>query len=85
MEGRAETPEQKREILDQLYLLWCQYPNWRLGQLICNAMELQRGKSVFAVFNIEDQALIESIMTMIRSHREELDGSRKSQSPREGT
>ena len=33
---RANTPEQKQEIIERLLALWLRYPELRLGQLICN-------------------------------------------------
>lgn len=35
--GRAHTPEQKRELLDRLYVAWLKKPQLRLGQLIFHA------------------------------------------------
>ncbi len=33
---RANTPEQKQEIMERLYKLWLEHPELRLGQLIGN-------------------------------------------------
>lgn len=33
---RANTPKQKREVVERLYALWSEYPELRLGQLIGN-------------------------------------------------
>jgi len=30
----AQTPEQKREIIERLYQIWIQHPQQRLGQLV---------------------------------------------------
>jgi hypothetical protein len=34
--GRAETPEQKRAIIEKLLQIWLMQPHSRLGQLIVN-------------------------------------------------
>lgn len=36
MNKRAITPEQKRQIIEQLYSIWLKNPQLRLGQLIWN-------------------------------------------------
>lgn len=33
---RANTPEEKQEIMERLYKLWLKHPELRLGQLIVN-------------------------------------------------
>ena len=33
---RAMTDEQKRVVIERLYLLWCTHPEVRLGQLLGN-------------------------------------------------
>ena len=33
---RATTHEQKRELIERLYTLWCAHPELRLGQLLGN-------------------------------------------------
>lgn len=33
-DNNAQTPEQKREIIERLYALWLQHPTLRLGELI---------------------------------------------------
>ena len=59
--GRAQTPEQKKAVLDKLYQAWCDCPELRLGQLVDNAMCLYRGASQPNLFNVEDTFLIEII------------------------
>ncbi len=39
MSKRAVTNEQKREIVEQLYTIWCRVPELRLGQMIYNYFE----------------------------------------------
>lgn len=36
--GRAETPKQKKALLDRLYRAWLLRPDERLGQLIVNSV-----------------------------------------------
>lgn len=36
---RANTKEQKKQVLDRLYKLWLRHPQLRLGQLIQNVFE----------------------------------------------
>ena len=58
--GRAQTPEQKKEVLDRLLQAWIDCPEMRLGQLVDNAMYINRDNKP-NLFNIEDMALIEII------------------------
>ena len=53
--GRAVTDEQKRLILDRLYIAWCNMPALRLGQLIKNVF----GDKDF--FYVEDDDFIEEV------------------------
>ena len=67
MKGRAVTPEQKRELLDRIYEVWCDKScsELRLGQLIGNATELGwcTGNRLFYV---EDSALIDELWQFAR-------------------
>jgi hypothetical protein len=61
--GRAETPEQKRAIVERLYAAWLARPHQRLGQLVDNAVHTQlrtRTKYVFQ-FDVEDETLVEAV------------------------
>lgn len=55
---RAETDKQKRQILDQIYILWTKDNNkfLRLGQLIGNII-----RDEGTLYNIEDYDLIEKL------------------------
>lgn len=53
MNKRAVTEEQKREIIERLYMVWLKEPEWRLSQLIWNTFQ---GSDFFYV---EDKAFIE--------------------------
>ena len=52
--NRANTPEQKQEIINRLHALWLQYPELRLGQLILNYFRAD-------FYYIEDFDLIEKL------------------------
>ena len=51
MNGRAITAEQKRAIIERLYVSWSLNPQLRLGQLLCNAVGSDD------IFYIEDEKL----------------------------
>lgn len=52
--GRAQTPEQKKQVLQRLYKIWLSYPHLRLGQLLHNVVD----GSGQALFYIEDEPLV---------------------------
>lgn len=58
--NRAETEQQKREIIERLFLAWCKVPEQRLGQLIDNShyFHLDEPKSLFST---EDYKLAELV------------------------
>lgn len=51
--GRALTPEQKREMVEQILRAWERVPDLRLGQLIDQAV---RGRG--DLFYVEDHVLV---------------------------
>lgn len=54
MKDRAQTPEQKRAVIEAVYAAWCASPDLRLGQLLMNALW-----NVSSVpFYVEDFALV---------------------------
>lgn len=53
--GRAETPEQKRRVMEQVLAYWLANPKLRLGQLLQDAVDV-RGQNLFYV---EDDKLVE--------------------------
>ena len=57
MNGRAETPEQKRAVVERILAAWEKSPTLRLGQLIENARYRVPGPKP-DLFNIEDEALV---------------------------
>lgn len=58
--GRAETTEQKREILARLAVLWERFPQLRLGQLIGNVYYSTDPGGCMLYF-AEDYKLIEEL------------------------
>ena len=52
MIGRAETPEQKRAVIERLYAAWLKVPTLRLGQFIYGST------NECDIFGMEDEALI---------------------------
>jgi hypothetical protein len=54
MEDRAETDDQKRNVMNRLLDVWCRNPELRLNQLISNATKRDS-------YNIEDFELLRQI------------------------
>lgn len=50
---RAHTPEQKWEVIERLYMLWVENPDYCLGQLIANIYK--------DPYNVEDFDLIDTL------------------------
>jgi hypothetical protein len=57
--GRAQTPQQKREVMEKLLAAWLKAPELRLGQLVDNAMYLCAGSRT--LFYVEDTFLVEIV------------------------
>lgn len=53
MKDRAQTPEQKREVIERIYAAWLAQPHLRLGQFIMNAVE--------DPYYVEDFALVKAL------------------------
>lgn len=60
---RAYTPEQKKEIINRLLVVWISLPDLRLGQLIANA-NLTKNEDK-DIFYIEDFELIEKMESFL--------------------
>jgi len=58
MQDRAFTPEQKKEVINRLYAAWVSSPHLRLGQLISNSINQQKGNDGTALYYVEDQVLV---------------------------
>jgi hypothetical protein len=61
IKGRAETPAEKKAIIQRLLSVWISQPNLRLGQLLIASIPLDRD-----LFYMEDDELIIHIEKMIR-------------------
>jgi hypothetical protein len=48
------------ELLEVLRELRQTYPDWRIGQLVCNVALWARGAEVSAVWDVEDSEFIET-------------------------
>lgn len=66
MKGRAETPEQKRAIIERLYAAWLSQPQQRLGQLVLNSIRFEVESPETALFYVEDDGLIERVEKFAR-------------------
>ena len=64
MGKRANTPEEKKEVIDRLYDAWLLVPELRLGQLL----ECVKPQNLDDLFNIEDFTLIEETEKFIKKH-----------------
>ncbi len=59
---RAETPEQKRAIVERILAVWEKNPELRLGQLILvNMNGLDDEHAARKLFYVEDEALAERL------------------------
>jgi hypothetical protein len=65
--GRAETEEEKKEVLDNLLKLWKETPSLRLIQLIINSISSnpKHQGNESAMYYIEDYELIKIIQQFI--------------------
>jgi hypothetical protein len=61
--GRALTDEQKREVLDRIYVAWVAMPHQRLGQLIVNSL----GDIDVEQYVAEDRQLAEAVERFVAS------------------
>lgn len=60
--GRAQTPEQKREVVERLLASWLAIPELRLGQLIVNAMQAAAPFYGADLFYVEDRKLLAQVV-----------------------
>lgn len=52
LDRRALTPEQKKQVMDEVLIAWLQKPELRLGQLLENA--LSKHETQLSLFYVED-------------------------------
>lgn len=55
--GRAQTPGEKRAVVERLYAAWLAAPELRLGQLITNALLPGSGSATAALYYATDTEL----------------------------
>lgn len=67
MTARAETPEQKRAVIERIYAAWCACPTLRLGQLLTDATT-NRATWHNSVFGIEDEHLAVCVEAFAKEH-----------------
>jgi hypothetical protein len=58
MNNRAETPEQKRDVIERIYAVWLLRPTERLGQMLVNCLPERCADDPFY---IEDFELCEAL------------------------
>ena len=75
VKGRAETPGQKRSVIETLYSVWCAMPELRLGQLLENA----KGHPDGDLFYVEDHDLAQLLLIFERTHRKTITGKQSKQ------
>lgn len=49
-------------VLEEVRRVWLTEPDWRLGQLVCNAARVHTG--IPDPFNLEDDKLVEALRAM---------------------
>lgn len=60
--NRAETYEEKKQVMEKLLGLWAKYPTLRFGQLITAALHDQHSTVNVDFFNMEDFILVEKVV-----------------------
>jgi len=65
-DGRAVTPEQKREVIERVYAAWLAAPQQRLGQFIKNAVGTLGPEFMFSV---EDDAIAAACERFVKTSR----------------
>ena len=60
--GRAETPEQKRAVMERVLKCWLRAPEQRLGQLLDNTVV---SAALGDLFSIEDDGLVSGVERLI--------------------
>ena len=55
-----------QEVFEALRAMRAQYPDWRMGQLVCNLATWARGAQPSAVWDVEDRELINTAREHLR-------------------
>lgn len=66
--GRANTSEQKRQIIERLHVIWEENPKMRLGQLLGNVLYSSSDPTGTRMYYTEDFALIEELEGFYEHH-----------------
>lgn len=64
IKGRANTPEEKKQVIDRLYYAWLSVPDLRLGQFL----ECAKPKNLDDLFYIEDNDLANHIEKFVEEN-----------------
>lgn len=75
IEGRANTPEEKRALMRRLYHAWMALPDLRLGQLLVGSTFTASSMPTSGLFYIEDDSLIEQVERFATTLSEQEQGS----------
>ena len=59
------TDSMRQDVLQALGELSVEFPQWRLGQMIANLAVVARGANVEAIWDVEDQELLEAIRSQL--------------------
>lgn len=51
----------KKETLDKVLEIWKVYPDWRLGQLICNLAVWERDANQDAIWELTNEEIVSAI------------------------
>jgi hypothetical protein len=68
-----------RNLCDVLLEIRRRFPDWRLGQLVCNLSTLS--DSGFEVWDIEDEQLLDSAVRFLERHKDRVPDPLTSPSP----
>ncbi len=66
---RMRSPETRQELLRVLSELSEEYPQARLGQLVSNLATLAKGPTVEAIWDAEDEELLEAAKRQLKIFR----------------
>ena len=59
----------RQEVLNALAELSTEFPDWRLGQMVANLAVVARGASLEAIWDVEDEELLDAIRQQIKKRR----------------
>ena len=65
-------PKRIQLVIETIRGIWYQYPDMRLGQLICNCLDSETD-----VFYVEDHVLIEKMKQFVKTKGSNNDGNKR--------